>query len=350
MGAVINQVILGLKRDWLPITIMGIFTVSANLIRTIYDLPFVSYNSFLTNTILVASGIFVCGVFWIGRMLARDRPERPLAYLNTSPDVQAMMRNLVQSLLLIVLVCLFLPSFGLLKSLVGFLQPYDWDPLFIQWDRMIHGLDAWLLIQPLVGYPLLTYIIAMAYQVWILLLYIAFPLVCIWRGNQLLRQQMIISFLMSWIIIGVFMANWLASVGPCFLEEMIGDTRFREQMVYLTNVDKLYPLFVLDVQRELLESYHAGNHGLGRGISAMPSMHVSIAFLFAIFCWHISRGLGILAGVYCALILVGSVHLGYHYAVDGYVAIVATLAIWWGAGWAVKRWPDCSSTHDVNIG
>jgi len=343
-------IIGGLKRDWLPIAIMGIFAVSVNLIRTIYDLPIISYNSFLTNTILVASGIFICGVFWIGHMLVRDRPDRPLAYLYTSPNVQAMMRNLVKSLLLILLVCLFLPSFGLLKSLVGFLQPYEWDPLFIQWDRMIHGRDAWLLIQPLVGYPLVTYIFAIAYQVWILLLYIAFPLVCVWRGNHLLRRQMIVSFLMSWIIIGVFMANWLASVGPCFLEVMIGDPRFHEQMAYLTNVDKLYPLFVLDVQRELLESYLAGNHGLGRGISAMPSMHVSIAFLFAIFSWQISRGFGLLAGVYCALILVGSVHLGYHYAVDGYVAIFATWAIWWGSGWIVKRSSGCSSTQNANIG
>jgi hypothetical protein len=87
----------------------------------------------------------------------------------------------------------------------------------------------------------------------------------------------------------------------------------------------------------LLDSYLAGNHGLGRGISAMPSMHVSIAFLFVMFSWRVSFCLGIAATAYCIVIFLGSVHLGYHYAVDGYVAIVATLIIWVTAGLIVKK-------------
>ncbi len=333
-----NIMVAGLKRDWFPIAIILLFVAGASLIRIYYDLPSLHYKSVLTNAILVTSGIFVCGIFWLGRALASDRPDRPFAYLATNSAAQALTRNLMQALPLILLICLFLPSFGLLKSMVGFLQPYEWDPLFIRWDQMIHGQDAWRLIQPVLGYSQVTFFFAMAYQLWILFLYIAFPLVCIWRGNQLLRQQMIISYLLSWIVIGVIMANWLASVGPCFLEPMMGDSRFHEQMAYLASVDKTYPLLVLDVQKELLDSYLAGNHGLGRGISAMPSMHVSIAFLFAIFSWRVSRRLGILAFAYFILILLGSVHLGYHYAVDGYVAIVATLFIWVATGYGVRTW------------
>jgi PAP2 superfamily len=44
-----------------------------------------------------------------------------------------------------------------------------------------------------------------------------------------------------------------------------------------------------------------------------------------------SPWLGLVFAAYAAVVLVGSVHLGWHYAVDGYVSIVATLAI----GWAV---------------
>jgi hypothetical protein len=332
-----NLMVAGLKRDGLPIAIILLFVAGTHQIRMHYELPSLQYNSVLTNAILATSGIIVCGVFWLGRALAVDRPDRPLDYLVANPEAQALMRNLVQSLPLISLVCLFLPSFGLLKSMVGFLQPYEWDSLFIQWDRMIHGQDAWMLIQPVLGYPQVTFFFAMAYQLWILFLYIAFPLVCIWRGSQLLRQQMIISFLLCWIIIGVVMAIWLASVGPCFLESMTGDPSFHKQMAYLAGVDQQYPLFVLDVQRELLDSYLAGNHGLGRGISAMPSMHVSIAFLFVMFSWRVSFCLGIAATAYCIVIFLGSVHLGYHYAVDGYVAIVVTLIIWVTAGLIVKK-------------
>ena len=69
----------------------------------------------------------------------------------------------------------------------------------------------------------------------------------------------------------------------------------------------------------------------------MPSMHLSIACLFAILGWRISKAWGISATIFLALILVGSVHLGYHYAIDGYAAIVATLAIWWLSGILVSK-------------
>jgi hypothetical protein len=36
--------------------------------------------------------------------------------------------------------------------------------------------------------------------------------------------------------------------------------------------------------------------------------------------------------LYAGVVLVGSVHLGWHYAVDGYLSIVGALAIWVGVG------------------
>ena len=42
--------------------------------------------------------------------------------------------------------------------------------------------------------------------------------------------------------------------------------------------------------------------------------------------------------VYGAVILVGSVHLGWHYAVDGYAGIVMAMVAWWLAGPIVARW------------
>ena len=46
----------------------------------------------------------------------------------------------------------------------------------------------------------------------------------------------------------------------------------------------------------------------------------------------INRWLAIPAGAYAALVLVGSVHFGWHYAIDGYASIAAVLALWWIAG------------------
>src|SRR3546814_14370489 len=40
---------------------------------------------------------------------------------------------------------------------------------------------------------------------------------------------------------------------------------------------------------------------------------------------------------FAALIYVGSIHLGWHYAVDGLAAAAATLAIWHGVDWYLTR-------------
>jgi membrane-associated phospholipid phosphatase len=107
-------------------------------------------------------------------------------------------------------------------------------------------------------------------------------------------------------------------------------------MLYLQTANQDYPLMVLDVQKTLLDWQQSGGSQLGRGISAMPSMHVSLAFLFFLMMRHVSPLAGRLFGVYFVIILIGSVHLGYHYAVDGYVSIIITGLIWKATGYFAK--------------
>ena len=47
--------------------------------------------------------------------------------------------------------------------------------------------------------------------------------------------------------------------------------------------------------------------------------------------------LGWLAAAYATLIFLGSVHLAWHYAIDGYAGLAVALAGWHAAGWLV-RW------------
>jgi hypothetical protein len=42
--------------------------------------------------------------------------------------------------------------------------------------------------------------------------------------------------------------------------------------------------------------------------------------------------------VFMALIWLGSIHLAYHYAVDGLVSVIATALLWWAAGGAIRWW------------
>jgi hypothetical protein len=50
-----------------------------------------------------------------------------------------------------------------------------------------------------------------------------------------------------------------------------------------------------------------------------------------------SRFAGLYFGIFTVIILIGSVHLAYHYAVDGYVSIAATWLIWLAAGPLARR-------------
>ena len=103
-------------------------------------------------------------------------------------------------------------------------------------------------------------------------------------------------------------------------------------MAHLNNVSEISPVWALQVQEDLWAGYM--NDGVLAGISAMPSMHVATAVLMALYAWTHARWAGFVMAVFAILIMLGSVHLGWHYAVDGYVgALIAWIA--WRIGLAV---------------
>ena len=69
----------------------------------------------------------------------------------------------------------------------------------------------------------------------------------------------------------------------------------------------------------------------------MPSMHVAEAVLFAILGWKANRWLGEALTLFALITQVGSVHLGWHYAIDGYLAAVAVVPIWLLGGWIARQ-------------
>jgi hypothetical protein len=84
----------------------------------------------------------------------------------------------------------------------------------------------------------------------------------------------------------------------------------------------------LRLQNYLAEGYLQHQEVLGAGISAMPSMHVAVVALYVLAARHYGRVALMLASFLYLLIFVGSVHLGWHYAVDGLFSTLGMAVIW----------------------
>ena len=97
------------------------------------------------------------------------------------------------------------------------------------------------------------------------------------------------------------------------------------------------PVMSLKIQDWLMQAHEARTLVVGAGISAMPSVHNGLAFLFALAAFRINRSLGWLFAAYAALIWIGSIHLGWHYAVDGIIGDALTYGIWRFSGSLAER-------------
>lgn len=297
------------------------------------NVPAIRPSSYYVNILLYGAGLLLTGGFAVFSRLWKDRPERPLIYL--WQWFRAGRRHLVGGLLIMGAAVVFMPTFSAMKSALPLFNEFTWDGTFIAWDRTLHGDDAWKVIHPVLGFPVVSYVLSISYQIWFFLIYIGTGYFAIHVKDRELRRRYLASYFAIWSVVGMLMAVCFASVGPCFAEPILGIEAFKPQMAYLYSANEHYPLFALRVQEFLLDGYRREAFGFARGITAMPSMHVALAFLFFLAMRKVSPLMGWMFGGFFVLILIGSVHLGYHYAVDGYVSIIVTALIWKAAGvWA----------------
>jgi hypothetical protein len=264
-----------------------------------------------------------------GRELYRHRPDSPFAHLKARYTAPAFRRAVTAGLPMLGVAIVLLPYFSAMKSAIPLFNDYSWDAAFIAWDRAIFfGYDAWEVFQPVLGYPVVTALLALLYHLWFFLLYPGVMFFAFARIDSRVRRQFFLTYVLSWTLIGGAMATLLASVGPCFAGPLLDDSTFDAQMAYLAAANEQVPVMTLRVQAMLLEWHAAAQNGLGSGITAMPSMHCAVAFLYWLAVRRISKRWGVFFAAFFFVIWVSSVHLAYHYAVDGIVSLIAVAAIW----------------------
>jgi hypothetical protein len=281
--------------------------------------------------------LFVAGLcmpfgLWLLWRLAKERPESPFALARDMFRSWNMGERLVVGAPMIIAIGVFGDLFSAMKSSIPAVRPYWFDKPLADFEHSLFGTDAWRLLQPVLGHPFVDLGLNLSYHIWAAGLFTITIIAIAWIERPHLRRQFLLAYLLSWILLGTILATFLASVGPCFYEAFYGDRRFEPLMDYLHQTSKVVWMPALDVQQLLLDWYRSGEYGLGRGISAMPSMHVSIAVLFALYGWRAWPPLAWVGVPFLALIVLGSVHLGYHYALDGIVSIALTPVIWWISG------------------
>jgi membrane-associated phospholipid phosphatase len=286
----------------------------------------------------VPVGVIVMLVLRLMQFVFVIKPESPVKALGA--DIAALVMRpklLVNALPVFAAMVFFNKAMIELKPAIPAIHPFSWDTRFMEWDRMLHfGTDPWVILQPLLGHDTITFAINMAYNFWFVALFAAW----FWFGFQKqaseLRTQFFLSYMLAWWIGGGLLAVYFSSAGPVYYDELgLTPNPYLGLFAYLNDADTRIPLWFLDTQQMLWDGYTGKGPPLG--ISAMPSMHNASAVLFALAFAQVSKRLGWFFAAYAAVILVGSVHLGWHYAIDGYAGIAIALVSWWLAG-RMARW------------
>lgn len=226
-------------------------------------------------------------------------------------------------------------SFTVYKTLVIRAGGFHLDATFAALDRfLLGGTDAWVLTHGLLPQVEFTRWIDYIYHPIFMPMMIGYFACIGMRARPALRYTYMSAFLLGYLLVGMIAADLLDSAGPVFDGLLYGDgsTFGALQTLLRGQSDAGAELYAIRAQDYLLFAYHEGIVKVGSGISAMPSMHIVLAALWAFVAWHMSRILGVALTAYVLLIWVGSVHLGWHYFSDGLVSLIMIMAIWWVAG------------------
>jgi len=279
---------------------------------------------FITYCLILPFVVFVCGVFRITHRLDR---RRRLAYRYMFGP-RRVGRFLAGTLLMLAGLLPFQSMFASIKSTI---DDFTYDRFAADFDKALHfgrapvsylyqfAKSEWVLRVVEFNYDIVWFIICFGLLYW----------VAISPKADRIRQRFLATTFLGWVLIGNVVAGLVPTAGPAFYRLVTGDpTRFGKVRDFVETTAGSFSS-AADEQHYLWLLHASGVTGFGSGISAFPSMHVATIAINALFIGEFSRRVAVVSWAYTALIMLSSVYLGWHYAVDGYVALTLSIAIYW---------------------
>jgi len=254
-----------------------------------------------------------------GRRLAADRFRED--FLNPG--------SLARALVTLLALALIINTYGSWKRVMPDVHPFSWDARLANLDRALHfGTEPWQLLQGPFRPARRTMLLDYVYFSWLPLIFFTIAWL-IWTRRVELRTRGLLGVAFVWIGLGSVAATVFSSAGPAFYGHLVpGPDPFRALLDHLSAVATTWPVASPHIQDTLWRLHARGQTDIYTGISAMPSVHVAMPALMAMVGWNRNRLLGAAFWLYTLLVLVATVGLGWHYAVDGYVSIAAVALYW----------------------
>ena len=230
-------------------------------------------------------------------------------------------------------------AFTVMKSSMVLLVPFWADPYLLRLERFLHGGLPQSYLAPWLAHDGFIITADRLYFLWHYILLATVFWVAM-QSDPAYRLRALLAFVATWVLLGNVLACLLDSAGPWAYGAVTGlPSPYTGLLARLREANTTAPVFALVTEERLWSLYRAGRIGLGAGISAMPSLHVAMPVLGAFIAYPRSKVMAGLLGTYALIIMVSSVALAWHYAIDGYLSLLLVPLIWAGAG-RIVRWAE----------
>lgn len=331
-GAIIARIASAFGKNRILIALTLSYIIAGKIISIIYSIPFNTLAPLnLLQMLLVILPIFLVSmIVWrFSHMLFQIRPEKPIQWLGKDLlNILLLDRDRITGgIVAIFSIILVIGTLSFLKESIPVINPFSWDPSFAKLDQLVHGgVDPYALLTPIFANPVMTKLADTSYSVWFSLVYFFAFTATMDSDNPRRRNRYLFAFFLCWIFGGSVSATIFSSVGPVYYEVFGYGAHYAPLLSILHEINEVQPMLALELHVALLDGYQNG--GELTGISAMPSMHLAMAWLMVFQAFIYGRIVGWLMVAFAVLIQLSSVYLAWHYAIDGYAGFLVALVCW----------------------